>query len=186
MLWLKFTVFLDTCEDIGYISVKTKHTCLKKFHTPQFWVDANNTCVYDGGHLFTIKTLDVLNEVLSLTSAIGKYMHVFVYSTGPVFLTYNNLKRSFVSIKHKLLSQLINKTCHFQNYSFYLHLLRIMISQITIKLLLLLKGDKVETLLFTCRSNLHVFPHRWEWFKFRGKLGFSWRIYFSSLVSTLG
>lgn len=135
---------------------------MKKFHTPQFWVHANNTCVNDGGHLFTIKTLDVLNEVLSLTSAIGKYMHLFVYSTGPVFLTYNNLKRSFVSIKHKLVSQLINKTCHFQNYSFYLHLLRIMILQITIKLSLLLKGDKLETLLFTCRSNFYVFPHRWE------------------------
>ncbi|XP_065937688.1 uncharacterized protein [Magallana gigas] len=69
----------NTCEDIGYISVKTKHTCLKKFHTPQFWVDANNTCVNDGGHLFTIKTLDVLNEVLSLTSAIDPtftYFHI--------------------------------------------------------------------------------------------------------------
>lgn len=55
-------------------------------------------CVNDGGYFFIIKILDVLNEVLSLIFVIGKYMYVFVYSIGLVFLIYNNLKCLFVLI----------------------------------------------------------------------------------------
>lgn len=61
-------------------------------------------CVNDGGYFFIIKILDVLNEVLSLIFVIGKYMYVFVYSIGLVFLIYNNLKCLFVLIKYKFLS----------------------------------------------------------------------------------
>lgn len=61
-------------------------------------------CVNDGGYFFIIKILDVLNEVLSLIFVIGKYMNVFVYSIGLVFLIYNNLKCLFVLIKYKFLS----------------------------------------------------------------------------------
>uniref|UniRef100_K1P7E8 Uncharacterized protein n=1 Tax=Magallana gigas TaxID=29159 RepID=K1P7E8_MAGGI len=56
-----------TCEDFGYVSLNSTKKCLKHHHVPLSWMDANNTCVSEGGNLFSITSLDMMEEVLNIT-----------------------------------------------------------------------------------------------------------------------
>lgn len=56
-----------TCEDLGYVSLNSTKKCLKHHHVPLSWMDANNTCVSEGGHLFSITSLDMMEEVFNMT-----------------------------------------------------------------------------------------------------------------------
>lgn len=60
-------IYLVTCEDLGYVSLNSTKKCLKHHHVPLSWMDANNTCVSDGGHLFSITSLDMMEEVFNMT-----------------------------------------------------------------------------------------------------------------------
>lgn len=42
---LSLLIYLVTCEDFGYVSLKSTKKCLKHHHVPLSWMDANNTCV---------------------------------------------------------------------------------------------------------------------------------------------
>ncbi|XP_052680349.1 uncharacterized protein LOC128161162 isoform X1 [Crassostrea angulata] len=58
-----------TCEDIGYVTLKSANKCLKSHHTPLSWINANETCVMEGGSLISITTTNMLEEVYNLTTA---------------------------------------------------------------------------------------------------------------------
>lgn len=60
-------IYLVTCEDLGYVSLNSTKKCLKHHHVPLSWMDANNTCVSEGGHLFSITSLDMMEEVFNMT-----------------------------------------------------------------------------------------------------------------------
>lgn len=64
---LSLLIYLVTCEDFGYVSLNSTKKCLKHHHVPLSWMDANNTCVSEGGNLFSITSLDMMEEVLNIT-----------------------------------------------------------------------------------------------------------------------
>lgn len=64
---LSLLIYLVTCEDFGYVSLNSTKKCLKHHQVPLSWMDANNTCVSEGGNLFSITSLDMREEVFNLT-----------------------------------------------------------------------------------------------------------------------
>lgn len=64
---LSLLIYLVTCEDFGYVSLNSTKKCLKHHHVPLSWMDANNTCVSEGGNLFSITSLEMMEEVLNIT-----------------------------------------------------------------------------------------------------------------------
>lgn len=69
--------FKATCEDIKYVTLKSANKCLKSHHTLLSWINANETCVMEEGSLISISTPDMLEEISNLTTAIGKYLHIY-------------------------------------------------------------------------------------------------------------
>lgn len=62
---------------MGYVTLKSANKCLKRHHTSLSWINANETCVTEGGNLISITTPDMLEEVYNLTTAIGEYLHIY-------------------------------------------------------------------------------------------------------------
>lgn len=83
--------FKATCEDIGYVTLKSANKCLKSHHTPLSWINANETCVMEGGSLISITTTNMLEEVYNLTTATGKYLLIY----AKMNIIYINLCKIF-------------------------------------------------------------------------------------------
>ena len=84
---ISFKHFIDytsyiavTCEDIGYVSLKSSNKCMKWYNSSLTWIDANTTCHLNGGNLFRISTHDMLQEVHNITTLIGNLYNIRITS----------------------------------------------------------------------------------------------------------